>query len=110
GQNFKMDSGAFERLLLSSQRLMIEELITRYGLWAVFFGTMIEGDLTLLFAGVLASYGLFSFGEALIWGMLGGFVSDTLSYLVGHTCKRQISANHFYQRTQPRLERLSARF
>lgn len=91
---------------------MIEELIQKYGLWAVFFGTMIEGDLTLLFAGVLAHYGLsgFSLGEALIWGTLGGFTGDTLSYLVGHTCKRQIRASHFYQRTQPRLERLCARF
>src|ERR1051326_5568969 len=89
---------------------MIEDLIREYGLWAVFFGTMIEGDLTLLFAGVLAHYSFFSFSEALIWGTLGGFTSDTLSYLIGHTCKRQIRANHFYQRMQPRLERLSARF
>ncbi len=90
---------------------MIEDLIKEYGLWAVFFGTMIEGDLTLLFAGVLAHYGgLFSLGDALIWGTLGGFTGDTLSYLVGHTCKRQIRASRFYQRTQPRLERLSARF
>ena len=37
------------------------ELLQRYGLWAVFFGTMIEGDLTLLFSGVLARAGLFSF-------------------------------------------------
>jgi membrane protein DedA with SNARE-associated domain len=91
---------------------MIEDLIKEYGLWAVFFGTMIEGDLTLLFAGVLAHYGLggFSLGEALIWGTLGGFTGDSLSYLVGHTFKRQIRASHFYQRTQPRLERLCARF
>jgi membrane protein DedA with SNARE-associated domain len=89
---------------------MIEELIKEYGLWAVFFGTMIEGDLTLLFAGVLARYGLFSLGEALIFGTLGGLTGDTLSYLIGHTCKQQIIASHFYQRTQPRLERLCARF
>lgn len=89
---------------------MIEDLIKEYGLWAVFFGTMIEGDLTLLFAGVLARYGLFSLGEALIWGTLGGFTGDTLSYLIGHTFKRQICASHFYQRTKPPLERLCARF
>src|SRR5438309_10676086 len=89
---------------------MIEDLIKEYGLWAVFFGTMLEGDLTLLFAGVLAHYGLFTLGEALVWGTLGGFIGDSLSYLVGHSCKRQIRANHFYQRTKPRLERLSARF
>jgi membrane protein DedA with SNARE-associated domain len=89
---------------------MIEDLIRQYGLWAVFFGTMIEGDLTLLFAGVLAHYGLFGFGEALLIGTLGGFVGDLISYLIGHTGKRSISASHFYRRAQPRLERLSARF
>jgi membrane protein DedA with SNARE-associated domain len=89
---------------------MIEDLIKEYGLWAVFFGVMLEGDLTLLFAGVLAHYGLFSFGEALVCGTLGGFVGDSLSYLVGHTCKRRIRGSHFYLRTKPRLERLCARF
>jgi len=89
---------------------MIEDLIKEYGLWAVFFGVMIEGDLTLLFAGVLAHYGLFSFGEALATGAAGGFLGDSISYFIGHTGKRQISASHFYRRAQPRLERLCARF
>ena len=89
---------------------MIEDLIKEYGLWAVFFGVMIEGDLTLLFAGVLAHYGLFSFGEAFVCGLMGGFVGDSISYLIGHTGKKQISASHFYRRAQPRLERLCARF
>jgi membrane protein DedA with SNARE-associated domain len=90
--------------------MMIEDLIKEYGLWAVFFGVMIEGDLTLLFAGVLAHYGLFSFSEALLTGTLGGFVGDSLSYLIGYTGKQRIRNSHFYQRAKPQLERLSARF
>ncbi len=89
---------------------MIEHLIREYGLWAVFFGVMLEGDLTLLFAGVLAHYGLFSFGEAFLTGTLGGFTGDSISYLIGHTGKRQISNSRFYQRAQPRLEQLCHRF
>ena len=50
------------------------ELLQRYGLWAVFFGTMIEGDLTLLLAGVLARAGVFSFWEAMLVGTAGGGV------------------------------------
>ena len=88
----------------------IEELIRQYGLWAVFFGVMIEGDLTLLFAGVLAHYGLFSFGEALLTGTLGGCAGDLVSYLIGHTGKQQIRNSRFYQRAQPRLEQLCHRF
>ena len=90
--------------------MLIEDLIREYGLWAVFFGVMIEGDLTLLFAGVLAHYGLFSFGEALLVSTLGGFVGDSLSYLVGYRGKEWIKHRIFYQRAQPRLEKLCARF
>jgi len=90
--------------------MLIEDLIREYGLWAVFFGVMIEGDLTLLFAGVLAHYGLFSFGEAFVTSTLGGFVGDIISYLVGHRGKEWIKDSRFYQRAQPRLEKLCARF
>lgn len=90
--------------------MLIEDLIREYGLWAVFFGVMIEGDLTLLFAGVLAHYGLFSFSEALLVSTLGGFIGDCIGYLLGYTGKRRIKDSRFYQRSQPRLERLCARF
>lgn len=90
--------------------MLIEDLIREYGLWAVFFGVMIEGDLTLLFAGVLAQHGLFTFGEALLVSTLGGFVGDSLSYLVGYRGKEWIKHRTFYQRAQPRLEKLCARF
>ncbi|MEP7273336.1 MAG: DedA family protein [Acidobacteriota bacterium] len=90
--------------------MVIENLIREYGLWAVFFGVMIEGDLSLLFAGVLAHYGLFSFGEAMLTGTIGGFVGDSLSYLIGYFGKQKIGNNRFYQRAKPRLEQLSARF
>ena len=55
---------------------MVENIIREYGLWAVIFGAMIEGELTLLFAGVLAHYGLFSFGEVFCAGTLGGIAGD----------------------------------
>src|SRR5215831_18862596 len=90
--------------------MLIEDLIRQYGLWAVFFGVMIEGDLTLLFAGVLAHYGLFSFSEALLISTLGGFVGDLISYLIGYTGKERIKNSNFYQRAKSQLERLCARF
>src|ERR1043166_9022872 len=90
--------------------MVIEDLIREYGLVAVFFGVMIEGDLTLLLAGVLAHHGLFSFGEAFLVSTLGGVVSDCISYLIGYSGKERIKNSHFYRRTQPQLQRLSARF
>src|ERR1051325_10510415 len=86
------------------------ELLQRYGLWAVFFGTMIEGDLTLLFSGVLSRAGLFSFEEAFLVGTAGGFVGDSLSYMIGARFRGRARTWHFFVRARPRIERLMRRF
>jgi len=86
------------------------ELLQRYGLWAVFFGTMIEGDLTLLFSGVLARAGLFTFEEAFLVGTAGGFVGDSLSYMIGVRFRGRARSLHFFARARPRVEKLMRRF
>ena len=86
------------------------ELLQRYGLWAVFFGTMIEGDLTLLLSGVLARAGLFTFEEALLVGTAGGFVGDSLSYMIGARFRGRARTWHFFIRARPRIEKLMHRF
>ena len=86
------------------------ELLQRYGLWAVFFGTMIEGDLTLLFSGVLARAGLFNFEDALMVGTAGGFVGDSLSYMIGARFRGRARSWHFFVRARPRVEKLMRRF
>ena len=86
------------------------ELLQKYGLWAVFFGTMIEGDLTLLFSGVLARAGLFTFEEAFAVGMAGGFVGDSLSYMIGARFRGRARTWHFFVRARPRVEKLMHRF
>jgi membrane protein DedA with SNARE-associated domain len=50
------------------------DLIGQYGVYAVFILVMIEGDITLLLAGVLAHgyfFGEYSFARVLLWGTLG---------------------------------------
>lgn len=86
------------------------ELLQKYGLWAVFFGTMIEGDLTLLFSGVLARAGLFTFEEALLVGTAGGFIGDSLSYMIGARFRGRARTWHFFIRARPRVEKLMNRF
>jgi len=86
------------------------ELLERYGLWAVFFGTMLEGDLTLLFAGVLARAGLFSLQEALLVGAAGGFIGDSLSYFLGARFRTRARTLHIFLRAKPRIEKLMGRF
>jgi len=88
----------------------MEEIIRRYGLWAVFFGTMIEGDLTLLLSGVLARAGLFSLEEAFLVGTAGGFVGDSITYWIGSHFRRRADSIKFFVKAKPRIENLMRRF
>lgn len=88
----------------------MEEIIRRYGLWAVFFGTMVEGDLTLLLSGVLARAGLFSLEEAFLVGTAGGFVGDSITYWIGSHFRRRADSIKFFVKAKPRLENLMRRF
>jgi membrane-associated protein len=91
----------------------LSHLIELYGLYAVFFLTMLEGDITLLLAGVLAHndfFGNYSFARVLLWGTLGGFASDNLAYAVGRACKKTVRDFRFYRQAQSRMERLTKHF
>ncbi len=89
------------------------ELIGQYGLYAVFVLAMIEGDITLLLAGVLAHshfFGPYSFLGVLLWGTLGGAASDNIAYLLGRSFGKGIRDVRFYRAAQPRMERLTKKF
>jgi membrane-associated protein len=74
---------------------------------------MFEGDITLLLAGVLAHshfFGEYSFARVLLWGTLGGFLSDNAAYLTGRGFGKGVRDLRFYRVTQPRIERLTDKF
>src|SRR5215831_18808447 len=89
------------------------EIIGQYGLYAVFILAMIEGDITLLLAGVLAHrrfFGEYSFARVLFWGTLGGAFSDNIAYLLGRGFGKTVRDLRFYRAARPRIERLTANF
>jgi membrane protein DedA with SNARE-associated domain len=91
----------------------LTDLIGRYGLYAVFLLVMIEGDLTLLLAGVLAHsyfFGDHSFAWVLVAGTLGGTVSDNIAYLMGREFRKGVRGLRFYRAAKPRMERLTNNF
>ncbi len=91
----------------------LTDLIGRYGLYAVFLLVMIEGDLTLLLAGVLAHsyfFGDHSFAWVLLAGTLGGTVSDNIAYLTGREFRKGVRDLRFYRAAKPRMERLTNNF
>ena len=89
------------------------DFILRYGVYAVFLLVMIEGDITLLLAGVLAQrrfLGDHSFAWVLLAGTLGGAVSDNIAYLSGRTFRKGVRGIRFYRAAKPRMERLTKNF
>jgi membrane protein DedA with SNARE-associated domain len=94
----------------------LSQLIEQYGLYAVFFLVMIEGDITLLMAGVLAHSAFFgdsataSFARVLVWGTLGGVASDNLAYLAGRAFGKSVRNFRFYRSAKERMQRLTDRF
>src|SRR6266849_8817742 len=91
----------------------LSHLIEQFGLYAVFFLVAIEGDITLMLAGVLAHssfFGEYSFARVLLWGTLGGVASDNFAYLAGRVFGKTVRSFRFYRSAKPRLERLTNRF
>jgi len=89
------------------------DFIGRYGLYAVFLLVMIEGDITLLLAGVLAHsyfFGDHSFAWVLLAGTLGGSASDNLAYFTGREFRKGVRNIRFYRAAKPRMERLTTNF
>ena len=93
-------------------------LIEFYGMYGVFVLVMLEGDLTLLLAGVLAHSGFFDdgplkgygFAKVVFWGTVAGFTSDNLAYAAGRIFSGTVRNFRFYRHAQPRLERMTNRF
>jgi membrane protein DedA with SNARE-associated domain len=88
----------------------MEALLLRFGLFMVFLGTAVEGDVTMMLAGVTAHLGLFRLAEAVAVGALGGFAGDFFFYWLGRWHATTIRGTQLYRRAQPAIERFSARF
>ena len=91
----------------------LNDLLFQYGLYAVFILVMFEGDITLLLAGVLAHSGFFgeySFAQVLIWGTVGGCLSDNVAYFAGRGFCEGVRQFRFYRAAQPRLQTLTKKF
>ena len=92
---------------------VLYDLLGRYGIYAVFLLVMIEGDITLLLAGVLAHsyfFGDHSFAWVLLAGTLGGAASDNIAYFIGREFRKGVRDIRFYRAAQPRMERLTQNF
>ena len=68
----------------------LSRFFAQYGYWVIFFGVMLEnggvpvpGETVLLFAGFLAHEGKINLERAIITGIAGASIGDTLGYCLG---------------------------
>ncbi len=68
----------------------LSEFFARYGYWVIFFGVMLEnggvpvpGETVLLFAGFLAHQGQINLERAILTGIAGATIGDSLGYCLG---------------------------
>src|SRR6266480_2396626 len=91
-------------------RVLMESILIHYRLVAVALLATVDGDVTLVLAGVVAHLGLFSLPGGIIAGGAGAFIGDTIFYAVGRTNMRWIHKTRLYRRMGPRAESLLQRF
>lgn len=84
----------------------MEDLISRYGLFGIFFGAAVEGDATLILTGVTGALGLLNLPLALAIGVVGAVSGDALWYAAGRWRSEAIRNSRLYQRAGPSVERL----
>lgn len=87
----------------------MEAFIARYGLLAVLVGAAVEGDVTLILAGVTAHLGLLRFPVAIGVGILGGMLADCVCYSLGRRRAAAMSNAGAYRRVAHLIERLAER-
>ncbi len=82
---------------------MLTELIIRYGLAAVFLGSGLEGDLSMVLGGVVAHQGYFRPQVAVAAAALGAFCADCVWYAVGRLHAQRLQDAAFYRKVGPRI-------
>ncbi len=89
--------------------MTLQHLLEQHGPAAVFLGAALEGDLTIVLAGVVAHLGYFSLPVAIGWGAAGSLTSDCLWYALGRWRGPRFRAGAIYRRFGPQVERLAQR-
>ena len=90
--------------------LGLERFLIAHGPAAVIVGAALEGDMTLILAGVIAHLGIFSFPTAVAAGALGTYLADLFWFLVGKWRGPALRNTRLYGHVGPKVERWGRRF
>jgi membrane protein DedA with SNARE-associated domain len=85
----------------------LQQILIQYGLVAVLIGSAIEGDFSLLLAGVVSHLGIFPFVWAVAAGTVGSLLGDTAWYALGRLRGPKFREGKLYRRVGPTINRLA---
>ena len=83
----------------------MENFLIKYGLYAVFFGSMVEADAMPVTSGAVAHLGYFGLAGALAASVGGMFAGDCVFYWLGRGFGQRIEQIEFYRKHLPKAER-----
>jgi membrane protein DedA with SNARE-associated domain len=83
----------------------LQGILIEHGFAAVLIGTAVEGDFTMVFAGVVAHLGYFSFPVAVGVAALGAFIGDSVWYFLGRAHTTRFRGGRFYRKVGPHVEK-----
>ena len=89
---------------------MIEQFIRNYGLIAVFIGVALEGDATMILAGVSSHLKLLGFNSIVIVGIAGAWVGDTMWYMAGRFAGRYLNREGYLESPSERMKAFTRKF
>jgi membrane protein DedA with SNARE-associated domain len=78
----------------------MEDAIARFGYLGVLLGTFIEGETTILIAGIFAKFGLLKFREVLLFSFLGTFLGDCSFFFLGKVFGKSVVERYECLRTR----------
>lgn len=91
--------------------MSIEQWLDQYGYWALFFGVILEGPITLTLAGFLAHQGYLNLWAVLAVAGTASFLVIEIAYLVGLRAGEYLIARWpIWRRNHARFTTLMARY
>ena len=88
----------------------MEQFLIEYGLLAIFLCAVVENDVTFILAGVIVHLGIVEAVPALLAGLGGALVHDSIWFWLGHARAETVRSHRVYRRLGPAVERLAAQF
>lgn len=90
--------------------MSLKQLLIDHGPTAVVIGAIVEGDMTLILAGVVAHLGVFPLPVAMAAGAAGCLLGDCGWFWVGRWRGARFRSGALYRRVGRRIESLARRF